>query len=138
MKWDFQKQNFFSISVLLDCFILLISTLHTVDIEAIEFLSCGNNLNSTYEAAKTGFDFLRYKMLLFWLHFGFGLLAGIEVAPTKKSLYGLYAHSMETTYGENKSNRIKQFRKKDWFLQPHFLSTHFNETAPGAKNNATQ
>ena len=78
-------------------------------IEAIEFLFCHNNLNSTYEAAKTGFDFLIHKMWHFWLHFGFGLVIGIEVAPTEKSLYGLYAHSMETAYGENKSNPIKQF-----------------------------
>ena len=76
-------------------------------------------------------------MWLFWLHFGFGLVAGVEVAPTKKSLYGLYAHSMETAYGENKSNPIKQFRKKIDFSNPIFLSIHFNETAPGTKNNAT-
>ena len=113
MKWDFQKQSFFNVSVLLDCFILLISTLHRVDFEAIEFLFCQNSLNLTYEAAKKGFDFLLHKMWLFWLHFGFGLKAGVEVAPTKRSLYGLYAHSVENTYGENKSNPIKQFRKKD-------------------------
>ena len=113
MKWDFQKQNFFSVSVLLDCFILLIRTLHRVDIEAIDFLFCHNNLNSTYEAAKTGFVFLLHKMRLFWLHFGFDLVAGVGVAPTKKSLYGLYAHSMETACWENKSNPIKPFRKKD-------------------------
>ena len=101
----------YSVSVLLDCFILLISTLHMIDIGAIEFLFCHNNLNSTGKAVKTGFDFLLHKMWLFWLHFGFGLVAKAEVAPTKKSLYGLYAHCMETAYGENKSNPIKQFKK---------------------------
>ena len=83
-----------------------------VDIEAVEFLFCHNNRNSTYEAVKTGFDFLLHKMWLFWLHFGFGLVAGVEVAPTKESLYGLSAHSMETAYGENKSNPIKEIRKE--------------------------
>ena len=76
-------------------------------------------------------------MWLFWLHFDFGLVAGIEVAPTKKYLYGLYAHSMETAYGEYKSNPIKPFRKKFEFSNPIFSSIHFNESAPGAKNNAT-
>ena len=55
----------------------------------------------------------------------------------QKSLYGLYAHSMETAYRENKSNAIKQFRKKIDFSNPIFLSIHLNEKAPGAKNNAT-
>ena len=102
------KKN--TVSVVLDCFILLISNLHRVDIQAIEFLFCPNNLNLTYEAAKTGFDFLLHKMCLFWLHFGFGLVAGVEVAPTKKSLYGLNAHSMETAYWENEINPINQFK----------------------------
>ena len=114
----FSKTIIFSVSVLLDCLILLINTLHRVDIEAIEFLFCQNNLNSTYEDAKTGFDFLLHKMWLFCLHFVFGLIAGVEVAPLKKSLYVLHAHSMETAYGENKSNPIKKFRK---FLHPNFL-----------------
>ena len=91
-----------------------------MDIEAIEFLFCHNNLNSTNEAAKAGFDFLLHKMWLFWLHFGFDLVAGVEVVSTKKSLYDLYAHSMETAYVENKSNRIKQFRKKIDFSNPIF------------------
>ena len=78
-----------------------------MDIEAIYFLFFHSNPNSTYEAAKTGFDFLLHKMRLFLLHFGFGLVAGVEVAPMKKALHGLYAHSMETTYGENKSNSEK-------------------------------
>ena len=108
-----------------------------MDIEAIEFLFYQNNLNSTYEDAKTGFDFLQNKMWLFWLHFGFGLIAGVEVAPTKKYLYGLYAHSMETAYGKNKSNPSYQFRKKIDFSNPTFLSIHFNETAASAKNNVT-
>ena len=99
ISWDFQKQ-FFSVSVLLDCFILLISALHRVDIEAVGFLFCHYDLNSTYEATKTGFDFLLNKMCLFWLHFGFGLVAGVEVAPRKKSLYGLYAHFIDIAYGE--------------------------------------
>ena len=133
----FSKTVFFSVSVLFDFFNLLISTLHRVDIEAIEFLFCHNNLNSTYEAVKTGFDFLPHKMWLFWLHFGFGLIAGVDVAPTKNSLDGLYAHAVKTAYGENKSKPIKQFRKKIDFSNPIFLSIHFNETAPGAKNNAT-
>ena len=67
----------------MDGFILLMSTLHRVDIEAIGFLCCGNNLNSIYEAAKTGFDVLLQKMRLFWLHFGFGLVTRVEVALTK-------------------------------------------------------
>ena len=83
-----------------------------MDVEAVEFLFCHNNLDLTYEAAKTSLDFLLHKMWLFWLHFGFGLVAGVEVAPTKKSLYGLYAHSMETAYGKNESNPIKAFRTK--------------------------
>ena len=84
----------------------------------MEFLFCHNNLNSTYEAAKIGFDFLLHKTWLFWLHFDFGLVARVEVAPTKKSLYGLYTHSMETAYGEIKSNRIKQLGKKIDFSNP--------------------
>ena len=44
---------------------------------------------------------------------------------------------METAYGENKSNPMKQFRKKIDISNPILLSIHFNETAPGAKNNAT-
>ncbi len=84
MKWDFKKQNFLSVSVLLDCFILLISTLHRVDIETIEFLFCHNNLNLTYEAAKTGFDFLLHKMWLFPLHFDLGLIAEVEVTRRKQ------------------------------------------------------
>ena len=78
-----KTNNIFSVSVLLDCFIFLVSILHRVDIKAIEFLFRHKNLNSTYEAAKTGFDFLLHKMCLFWLYFGFGLVAGFEVAPTK-------------------------------------------------------
>ncbi len=55
-----------------------------IDIEAIEKMFCHNNLNLTYEAAKTGFNFLLHKMRLFCPHFGFGLGAGVEAAPTKK------------------------------------------------------
>ena len=93
-----------------------------MNIEAIEFLFCHNNLNTTYKAAKTGFDLLLHKMCPFWLNFGFGLVAGVEVSPIKKSLYGLktlYAHSMETTDGK-KSNPIKQFRKMIDFSIPIF------------------
>ena len=67
-KWEFQKQRFFSVSLLLDCFILLICTLHRVDIEATEFFFCHNNLNLTYGAKNnvTIVTFCRVRVIRPW------------------------------------------------------------------------